>query len=164
MRTIFKSYGMKSADEIEELERMGCDVQLGMALYTNKVSLKNSFMRCLDWKKVCGMVPVIAQDARSSQVLMMGYANKEALEKTFDTKKLTFFSRTRNVLWTKGETSGHFLEVVLGHFLHDFVRLDVLLLVQLDVLHFVQYDVLLDSLHDILADIVLLLLLASFEH
>ena len=91
---------------------MGCDVQLGMALYTNKVNLKNSFMRCLDWKKVDGMVPVIAQDARSSQVLMMGYSNKEALEKTFDTKKLTFFSRTRNTLWTKGETSGHFLEVV----------------------------------------------------
>ena len=104
--------GVSTEDEIEELEKLGCDVQLGMALYTNKVSLKNSFMRCLDWKKVCGMVPVIAQDARSSQVLMMGYANKEALEKTFDTKKLTFFSRTRNVLWTKGETSGHFLEVV----------------------------------------------------
>ena len=103
--------GVSTEDEIEELERMGCDVQLGMALYTNKVSLKNSFMRCLDWKKVDGMVPVIAQDERSSQVLMMGYANKEALEKTFDTKKLTFFSRTRNVLWTKGETSGHFLEV-----------------------------------------------------
>lgn len=104
--------GVSTEDEIEELERMGCDVQLGMALYTNKVSLKNSFMRCLDWKKVDGMVPVIAQDARSSQVLMMGYANKEALEKSFDTKKLTFFSRTRNTLWTKGETSGHFLEVV----------------------------------------------------
>ena len=103
--------GVSTEDEIEELERMGCDVQLGMALYTNKVSLKNSFMRCLDWKKVDGMVPVIAQDERSSQVLMMGYSNKEALEKTFDTKKLTFFSRTRNVLWTKGETSGHFLEV-----------------------------------------------------
>ena len=104
--------GVSTEDEIEELERMGCDVQLGMALYTNKVSLKNSFMRCLDRKKVDGMVPVIAQDARSSQVLMMGYANKEALEKSFDTKKLTFFSRTRNTLWTKGETSGHFLEVV----------------------------------------------------
>jgi phosphoribosyl-ATP pyrophosphohydrolase/phosphoribosyl-AMP cyclohydrolase len=43
---------------------------------------------------------------------MMGYSNKEALEKTFDTEKLTFFSRTRNTLWTKGETSGNFLKVV----------------------------------------------------
>ena len=104
--------GVSTEDEVCELEKMHCDVQLGMALYTEKVSLKNSFMRCLDWEKVDGMVPVIAQDARSSQVLMMGYANKEALEKTFNTGKLTFFSRTRNVLWTKGETSGHFLEVV----------------------------------------------------
>ena len=91
---------------------MGCDVQLGMALYTEKVSLKNAFERCLDWKKTDGMIPVIAQDARSSEVLMMGYANHDALRKTFETGKLTFFSRTRNTLWTKGETSGHFLEVL----------------------------------------------------
>ena len=103
--------GVSSEDEIEALEKMHCDVQLGMALYTNKVSLKNSFLRCLDWEKVSGMVPVIAQ-SQNGEVLMMGYANKEAFEKTIDTKKLTFWSRTRNVLWTKGETSGHFLEVL----------------------------------------------------
>ncbi|MCQ2610797.1 MAG: bifunctional phosphoribosyl-AMP cyclohydrolase/phosphoribosyl-ATP diphosphatase HisIE [Treponema sp.] len=102
--------GVSSVEEIAELEKLGCDVQLGMALYTGKVSLKDSFMECVDWKKVDGMVPVIAQSTHG-EVLMMGYANREALAKTFDTKKLTFFSRTRNVLWTKGETSGHFLEV-----------------------------------------------------
>lgn len=104
--------GVSSEDEIETLEKMHCDVQLGMALYTNKVSLKNAFTRCLDWQKTCGMIPVIAQDERSREVLMMGYANREALEKTFETGKLTFFSRSRNALWTKGETSGHFLDVV----------------------------------------------------
>ncbi len=104
--------GVSSEDEIETLEKMHCDVQLGMALYTEKVSLKNSFIRCLDWKKTNGMMPVIAQDFRSREVLMMGFANKEAVEKSFDTGKLTFFSRTRNSLWTKGETSGHFLDVV----------------------------------------------------
>ncbi len=104
--------GVSSEDEIETLEKMHCDVQLGMALYTNKVSLKNAFVRCLDWQKTCGMIPVIAQDERSREVLMMGYANREALEKTFETGKLTFFSRSRNTLWTKGETSGHFLDVV----------------------------------------------------
>ena len=57
------------------------------------------------------MIPVIAQSV-NGEVLMMGFSNKEAIAKTFDTGKLTFFSRTRNVLWTKGETSGHFLEVV----------------------------------------------------
>lgn len=104
--------GVSSEDEIETLEKMHCDVQLGMALYTNKVSLKNAFTRCLDWQKTDGMIPVIAQDERSREVLMMGYANREALEKTFETGKLTFFSRSRNALWTKGETSGHFLDVV----------------------------------------------------
>ena len=102
--------GVSTENEIEQLEKMGCDVQLGMALYTNKVSLKDSFIRCLDWKKTDGMIPVIAQ-SEHGEVLMMGYANHEAFKKTFDTKKLTFWSRTRNTLWTKGETSGHFLEV-----------------------------------------------------
>ena len=102
--------GVSTESEIEQLEKMGCDVQLGMALYTNKVSLKNSFIGCLNWKKVDGMIPVIAQ-SEHGEVLMMGYANHEAFKKTFDTKKLTFWSRTRNTLWTKGETSGHFLEV-----------------------------------------------------
>ena len=101
--------GVSSVEEIAELEKLGCDVQLGMALYTGKVSLKDSFISCLNWEKV-DMVPVIAQSV-NGEVLMMGYANKEAFDKTFETKKLTFWSRTRNCLWTKGETSGHFLEV-----------------------------------------------------
>lgn len=103
--------GVNSLEQIVELEKMGCDVQLGMALYTGVVSLKDSFIGCLNFEKVGGMIPVIAQSP-NGQVLMMGYSNKEAFEKTFETGKLTFFSRTRNVLWTKGETSGHYLELV----------------------------------------------------
>ena len=103
--------GVNSLEQIVELEKMGCDVQLGMALYTGAVSLRDSFIGCLDWEKVGGMVPVIAQST-AGEVLMMGYANREAMEKSFDTGKLTFFSRTRNKLWTKGETSGNFLEIV----------------------------------------------------
>lgn len=103
--------GVNSLEQIAELDKLGCDVQLGMALYTGAVSLKDSFMACLDWEKTNGMIPVIAQSV-NGEVLMMGFSNKEAIAKTFDTGKLTFFSRTRNVLWTKGETSGHFLEVV----------------------------------------------------
>lgn len=102
--------GVSSLQEIVELESLGCDVQLGMALYTGAVSLKDAFIGCLNWKKV-DMIPVIAQSV-SGEVLMMGYANKEAFEKTFDSGKLTFWSRTRNVLWTKGEHSGNYLEVV----------------------------------------------------
>jgi phosphoribosyl-ATP pyrophosphohydrolase/phosphoribosyl-AMP cyclohydrolase len=59
-----------------------------------------------------GLLPVIVQDAVSMKVLMLGYMNREAFCKTVDTGKVTFFSRTRQQLWTKGETSGHFLNVV----------------------------------------------------
>ncbi len=103
--------GVNTLEQITELEKMGCDVQLGMALYTGKVSLKDAFLGCLNFDKVGGMIPVIAQSVEG-EVLMLGYANKEAFKKSFDTGKLTFFSRTRNTLWTKGETSGHYLEIV----------------------------------------------------
>ncbi|MBR4245701.1 MAG: bifunctional phosphoribosyl-AMP cyclohydrolase/phosphoribosyl-ATP diphosphatase HisIE [Treponema sp.] len=103
--------GVNSLEQVVELERMGCDVQLGMALYTGVVSLKDSFIECLDWEKTDGMIPLIAQ-SEAGEVLMMGYANKDAFERTFKDGKLTFFSRTRKALWTKGETSGHFLQLV----------------------------------------------------
>ncbi|MBQ9623422.1 MAG: bifunctional phosphoribosyl-AMP cyclohydrolase/phosphoribosyl-ATP diphosphatase HisIE [Treponema sp.] len=103
--------GVNTLEQIVELEKLGCDVQLGMALYTGKVNLKDAFIGCLNFEKVDGMIPVIAQSP-SGEVLMMGYSNKEAFEKSFATGKLTFFSRTRNTLWTKGETSGHFLELL----------------------------------------------------
>lgn len=59
-----------------------------------------------------GLMPVIIQDAVSMKVLMLGYMNREAFEKTLSTGKVTFFSRTRKQLWTKGETSGNYLNVV----------------------------------------------------
>ncbi len=59
-----------------------------------------------------GLLPVIVQDAVTLKVLMLGYMNREAFDKTIAEGKVTFFSRTRNTLWTKGETSGHFLNVV----------------------------------------------------
>lgn len=58
-----------------------------------------------------GLLPVIIQDAVSLKVLMLGYMNREAFDLTVATGKVTFFSRTRQTLWTKGETSGHFLLV-----------------------------------------------------
>jgi phosphoribosyl-ATP pyrophosphohydrolase/phosphoribosyl-AMP cyclohydrolase len=59
-----------------------------------------------------GLLPVIVQDAVTLKVLMLGYMNREAFDKTAAEGKVTFYSRTRNTLWTKGETSGHFLNVV----------------------------------------------------
>lgn len=59
-----------------------------------------------------GLLPVIIQDSVTLKVLMLGYMNREAFDKTKDTGRVTFYSRTRHTLWTKGETSGHFLNVV----------------------------------------------------
>ena len=58
-----------------------------------------------------GLLPVIVQDATTLKVLMLGYMNREAYDKTAKERRVTFFSRTRNTLWTKGETSGHYLLV-----------------------------------------------------
>ncbi|WP_237385304.1 bifunctional phosphoribosyl-AMP cyclohydrolase/phosphoribosyl-ATP diphosphatase HisIE [Xenorhabdus sp. Sc-CR9] len=66
----------------------------------------------LDWEKVENLMPVIVQHAVSGSVLMMGYMNQEALNVTLDSGKVTFFSRTKQRLWTKGESSGHFLNLV----------------------------------------------------
>ncbi len=66
----------------------------------------------LDFQKQGGLIPAIIQDAVTSKVLMLGYMSPESLEKTLETKKVCFYSRTRKCLWTKGETSGNFLNVV----------------------------------------------------
>lgn len=66
----------------------------------------------IDFKKGDGLVPTIIQDAVTKNVLMLGYMNEESLAKTLETKKVTFWSRSRNTLWTKGETSGNYLDLV----------------------------------------------------
>ncbi|MEZ5070358.1 MAG: bifunctional phosphoribosyl-AMP cyclohydrolase/phosphoribosyl-ATP diphosphatase HisIE [Bacteroidales bacterium] len=65
----------------------------------------------MDFDKLNGILPAIIQDASTRQVLMLGFMNREALEKTRSEGKVTFFSRTKNRLWTKGEESGNFLHV-----------------------------------------------------
>ena len=62
----------------------------------------------LNWKKLSGLIPAITQDFRTGKILMLGFMNKEALKKTLKDRKVTYFSRTRKKLWTKGETSGNF--------------------------------------------------------
>jgi len=66
----------------------------------------------IDFNKMGGIVPAIIQDAKTRNVLMLGFMNEEAYKKTLLTKHVTFWSRTRQCLWTKGETSGHFLNLV----------------------------------------------------
>ncbi|HYF70078.1 MAG TPA: bifunctional phosphoribosyl-AMP cyclohydrolase/phosphoribosyl-ATP diphosphatase HisIE [Ohtaekwangia sp.] len=66
----------------------------------------------IDFSKLDGLVPCVVQDAKTNRVLMLGFMNEAAYEKTKTDKRVTFFSRTKNRLWTKGETSGNFLDVV----------------------------------------------------
>ena len=78
----------------------------------------------LDFDKMNGLVPAIIQDNETRKVLMLGFMNKEAYDKTVETGKVTFFSRTKNRLWTKGEESGNFLHDEPGMFLkalQDFI-------------------------------------------
>ena len=66
----------------------------------------------LDFDKLNGLVPAVLQNADTGAVLMVGFMNREAVQKTLQSGRATFFSRTRNQLWTKGETSGNFAQVV----------------------------------------------------
>jgi phosphoribosyl-AMP cyclohydrolase len=66
----------------------------------------------LDFKKGNGLVPVVVQDAKTKEILMLAYANREAIEHTLKTGKGTYWSRSRNELWIKGETSGHTQKIV----------------------------------------------------
>ena len=69
----------------------------------------------LNYKKLNGLIPCIVQDADTEKVLMLGFMNEASLAKTKEEKRLTFYSRSKQRLWTKGETSGHFLDVVSLH-------------------------------------------------
>jgi phosphoribosyl-ATP pyrophosphohydrolase/phosphoribosyl-AMP cyclohydrolase len=113
--------GVSALDEIEELAALGCDVQLGMALYTGKVKLADAFIKSLNWKKgetgnaagtlgPAALLPIITQSP-GGQVLMVGFTGTEALAETFRRGKVCFHSRTRNKLWMKGETSGNILRL-----------------------------------------------------
>jgi phosphoribosyl-AMP cyclohydrolase len=79
----------------------------------SKQSMSNqSKIQQIDFDKMQGLLPAIVQDAASGEVLMLGFMNREAFEQTLRAGYVTFFSRTRNQLWTKGETSGNRLEVI----------------------------------------------------
>jgi phosphoribosyl-ATP pyrophosphohydrolase/phosphoribosyl-AMP cyclohydrolase len=74
--------------------------------------MNEGLLEQLDWDKGDGLLPAVVQDARTGRVLMLGYMNREALRRTLQDRRATFFSRARGKLWLKGETSGHFLDVV----------------------------------------------------
>jgi phosphoribosyl-AMP cyclohydrolase len=69
-------------------------------------------MTTIDFEKMQGLAPAIVQDDATGEVLMLGFMNRDAFQRTLDSGYVTFYSRTRNQLWTKGETSGNRLQVV----------------------------------------------------
>jgi phosphoribosyl-ATP pyrophosphohydrolase/phosphoribosyl-AMP cyclohydrolase len=74
--------------------------------------MNDGTLETLDWGKGDGLLPAIVQHARTGRVLMLGYMNRESLQRTLRDRRVTFFSRSRGRLWVKGEKSGHFLDVV----------------------------------------------------
>ena len=74
--------------------------------------MEKNFIEKLNFEKLNGLVPAIIVDNSNGQVLMLGFMNKDALKKTLETNLVTFFSRTRNTLWTKGVTSGNYLRLI----------------------------------------------------
>jgi phosphoribosyl-ATP pyrophosphohydrolase/phosphoribosyl-AMP cyclohydrolase len=110
--------GVASVEETEAIAALGCDVQLGMALYTGKIDLGEAFVRSLNWGKGAyagegreGMLPLVAQSL-DGQLLMTGFADRAALTETFKRGNLCFHSRSRDKLWMKGENSGNVLKVL----------------------------------------------------
>ena len=108
--------GISTIEEIVELSKNNISCQLGMAIYTGKINLEDAFCACLDFEKMNGLIPTIVQDKMTKQVLMLAYSNPESLRKSFDTGLATYYSRSRNELWTKGLTSGNTQELLNAKF------------------------------------------------
>jgi len=103
--------GICTIEEIQAIHDIGASCQLGMALYTGKIDMANAYTSLLKYNEK-GLIPTIVQDLDSKQVLMLAYSNKDSLSQTFKTGLATYFSRSRQNLWTKGETSGNTQELV----------------------------------------------------
>lgn len=112
--------GISTIEEIVQLNRKNISTQLGMCIYTGAVKLEDAFCACLDFEKTNGLIPTIVQDIDTKQVLMLAYSTAESLRKSFEEGLATYFSRSRQELWTKGMTSGNIQELKTVRFDCDF--------------------------------------------
>jgi len=113
--------GICKIEEIVQLNKKNISTQLGMCIYTGAVKLEDAFCACLDFDKSNdGLIPTIVQDVDSKQVLMLAYSNRESLTKTFENGLATYYSRSRQELWTKGLTSGNVQDIKEVRFDCDF--------------------------------------------
>lgn len=115
-RSLVAAGGISTVDEIKTLIKMNISTQLGMAIYKGYIDLEDAFCIALDFQKQNGLIPTIVQDVESKQVLMLAYSNRESVVKSLKTGQATYFSRSRQELWTKGLTSGNTQELVTARF------------------------------------------------
>ena len=99
--------GITTINEIKKIHNFGFDQVLGMAITSGKLNIMECYIEIMDFEKQNGLIPTIVQDFQTKEVLMLAYSNKESLKKTYEIRKATYFSRSRNCLWTKGEESGN---------------------------------------------------------
>lgn len=115
-RSLVAAGGISTVDEIKNLIKMNISTQLGMAIYKGIIELEDAFCIALDFQKQNGLIPTIVQDFETKQVLMLAYSNRESVVKSLKTGQATYFSRSRQELWTKGLTSGNTQELVTARF------------------------------------------------
>ena len=108
--------GISTVEEIVELQKLNINTQLGMCIYTGSVALEDAFTKCLDFETRYGYLPTVVHDADTKQVLMLAYSTPESVRKALSTGIATYFSRSRNKLWVKGETSGNTQKLVTARF------------------------------------------------
>ena len=104
--------GITTIEEIDELDKLDISCQLGMSIYTGKIDLSEAFSSLLDFEKGNGLIPTIVQDITTNQVLMLAYSNRDAVNLTLKEGICTYYSRSRDNLWKKGETSGNTQKLV----------------------------------------------------
>ncbi len=103
--------GITTTDDIRWLQRRGANAQIGMAIYTGKIQLHDAFIDCVDFEKSV-LIPTIVQDAESKNILMLAYSNKESLRCALTESSGVYWSRSRQDIWRKGETSGNIQQLV----------------------------------------------------
>ncbi len=108
--------GITSYADLQWINAHGANSQIGMAIYSGKMSLNQAFMSLVDFDKMAqgktALIPTVVQDAKTNKVLMMAYSSQESLEHALKTRTGTYFSRSRDQLWTKGETSNNTQKLV----------------------------------------------------
>ncbi len=98
--------GISTAEDLRYLRELGANGQIGMAVYTGALSLVDGFIASIDFDKQA-LIPTVVQDADSHEVLMLAYSSAESLTMALQERRGVYWSRSRNTLWRKGDTSGH---------------------------------------------------------